>query len=116
MTKAEIIGQNVQNFRKELGCSQEKLANEASMSASHLRSIEHGKGNPTIDTIERLADCLAVEFDDLFKHSETYAIHSVPDELHYYIRIYNSLPPDEQKELKKLIRQLFHYVKNGRKR
>ena len=29
MTKAEIIGQNVQNFRKELGCSQEKLANEA---------------------------------------------------------------------------------------
>lgn len=60
MSLSEKIGRNIVSFRKQKGFTQEWLALEANMAVSYLRSIEHGKANPTISALERLAAILDI--------------------------------------------------------
>lgn len=50
------IGRTIVAIRTANGITQEELAYGVGMSVSHLRRIEHGKGNPTLDTLIRLAN------------------------------------------------------------
>lgn len=65
MSIYDEIGQNITMLRKEKGLTQEQLALNADMSISHLRAIEHGKGNPSIRTLKRLSDALDVSLNTL---------------------------------------------------
>ena len=55
MSILQEIGQNVVRLRKQKWYTQERLALEAEMSVSYLREIEHGKANPTVFALMRLA-------------------------------------------------------------
>lgn len=61
MSNAVEIGRNIVLLRKARGISQEQLALRAEMSVSYLRSIEHGQANPSVESLERLAEILGVE-------------------------------------------------------
>ncbi|WP_343264700.1 helix-turn-helix transcriptional regulator, partial [Ligaoa zhengdingensis] len=61
MTLKSILGQNIVTVRKEKNITQQNLATMAGISVSHLRSIEHGKGNTTVDIIERVSSCLKIQ-------------------------------------------------------
>ena len=63
------IGMNIVKIRKEQKMSQEELAFRAKISVSRLRDIEHGKANPSIDTLESVAKALSVELLTLFLYS-----------------------------------------------
>ena len=60
MGLGDIIGKNLRELRVERNQSQEELAKEIGISASNLREIEYGNGNPTISTLERIAGGLNV--------------------------------------------------------
>lgn len=60
MELKEIIGSNIVKFRTRHNMTQQTLAENAEISVSHLRNIEHGRINTTVDTIERLSNCLEV--------------------------------------------------------
>lgn len=60
-----VFGQHLQNLRNERGISLSRLAADAGIAKSNLSKIEQGEGNPTLDTIWRLAICLGVPFGDL---------------------------------------------------
>lgn len=60
MNLNEIIGKNLKELRIRKNLSQEELAKEIGISASNLREIEYGNGNPTILTIERIAEGLNI--------------------------------------------------------
>ena len=60
MNLNEIIGKNLKELRIRKNLSQEELAKEIGISASNLRKIEYGSGNPTILTIERIAEGLNI--------------------------------------------------------
>jgi transcriptional regulator with XRE-family HTH domain len=47
--------------RKQLGLNQAEVANLLGMSRASLSLLERGKGNPTLDTLTRLADVLGLE-------------------------------------------------------
>jgi transcriptional regulator with XRE-family HTH domain len=47
--------------REVLGVTQEHLAELANVSLRTLKSIESGKANPTLDTLNKLADVLGME-------------------------------------------------------
>ncbi|HOY31237.1 MAG TPA: helix-turn-helix transcriptional regulator [Bacteroidales bacterium] len=47
--------------REVLGVTQEHLAELANVSLRTLKSIESGKGNPTFETMYKLADVLGME-------------------------------------------------------
>jgi transcriptional regulator with XRE-family HTH domain len=59
------FGQNLQKLRIAKGLSLSQLANDAGVAKSNLSRIEQGSGNPTIDTIWRLAMQLNVPFGSL---------------------------------------------------
>jgi transcriptional regulator with XRE-family HTH domain len=59
------LGQNLQNLRVAKGLSLSQLALDTNIAKSNLSRIEQGSGNPTLDTIWRLAIQLDVPFGSL---------------------------------------------------
>tara|TARA_R110002012_G_scaffold9138_3_gene41902 strand:- start:4936 stop:5466 length:531 start_codon:yes stop_codon:yes gene_type:complete len=59
------LGEHLQALRIERGWSLSRLANEAGIAKSNLCRLEQGNGNPTLDTIWRLAVRLNVPFGTL---------------------------------------------------
>lgn len=59
------LGLHIQALRLERGWSLSQLANAAGIAKSNLSRLEQGNGNPTLDTIWRLAVQLNVPFGTL---------------------------------------------------
>jgi len=64
------LGQNLQSLRLSKGLSLSQLAANAGIAKSNLSRIEQGEGNPTIETIWRLAMQLNVPFGDLIARAD----------------------------------------------
>jgi|HubBroStandDraft_5_1064220.scaffolds.fasta_scaffold18599_3 transcriptional regulator with XRE-family HTH domain len=62
-----LIGRAILRERRRAGKSQEDLAYEAQMSVRHLRELEQGRANPTVETLCRLAETLGVPVNVLFE-------------------------------------------------
>ena len=60
------LGRRIVQLRDSLGLRQVDLANRADIDDGFLRRIETGKVNPTIKTLEKIANGLEVEMKDLF--------------------------------------------------
>lgn len=55
------IVETLKQRRKELGITQEQLAEIADVGLRSLKAIECGKANPTLDTLSKLAVVLGME-------------------------------------------------------
>lgn len=64
---ATIISENIKTLRKQLGWSQELLAEKTGVSAPYITQIEVGKRTPSLDMVEKLASALGVEYKILFE-------------------------------------------------
>ena len=60
MKKAEL-GQYFSNRRKSLKVNQRLVADLCGLSIHSLSNIERGEGNPTLESLEKLADVLGLE-------------------------------------------------------
>lgn len=56
-----VFGRNVQRLRRERGLSQETLSFLAGRTRAYISSVEAGRRNATLDTVEILAKALGVE-------------------------------------------------------
>ena len=65
------LGRNIQKLRLAKGLSLSQLALDAGLAKSNLSRIEQGEGNPTIETIWRLAVQLDTPFGDLIASLES---------------------------------------------
>lgn len=61
----KLVGANLKEIRGKLVLSQEMVANEASLSVSHYRGIEKGRGNPTIQTLERISGTMQISLQEI---------------------------------------------------
>ena len=55
------IGQHIKERRKALRVTQPQLAELAEVSVNTLYKIERGQANPTLDTLDKIADILGME-------------------------------------------------------
>lgn len=62
--------EQIRRLRKARGLSQAKLAVKAGMDPATLNRLEQGKGNPNLQTLERVAYALDVEVIDLFPKAQ----------------------------------------------
>ncbi len=60
MHQQELIN-SLKDRREVLGVTQAHLAELAGVGIRTLKEIESGKGNPTVDTLIKLADVLGME-------------------------------------------------------
>ncbi len=64
---AKALARNVRRLRRARGLSQDELADAVGIQTAAISHIENRRGNPTLVTIELLADALGVRFTDLFR-------------------------------------------------
>jgi len=66
--KLSTIAKNIRLLRKEKGFSQDRLSKKAEVAYNTLVEIESGENpNPTVNTLERVANTLGVSIEKLFK-------------------------------------------------
>ena len=61
------LGQNLKKIRNSKGISQGDISRKLNMDRGYISSIENGKKNPTLTTLEKIAGALGVGVDDLIK-------------------------------------------------
>lgn len=64
------IVNKIKERREMLNVTQEQLAELASVGLRTLKELERGKGNPTIETVSKLADVLGLEVQLVVKGSK----------------------------------------------
>jgi transcriptional regulator with XRE-family HTH domain len=65
---AKQFGQRVRTQRQKLNLSQEALAAKADMDRAFLSGIERGLENPSLFTIQAIADALEIRIGSLMKN------------------------------------------------
>ena len=61
----KLVGDNCARIRKELGYTQEQLAERSGLSQQYLSDLERGKRNPTVVTVYEIAQALGVSHLDM---------------------------------------------------
>jgi len=61
----ERLAANIVKLRKEKGWSQEELADRAGLHRTYVSGVERCVRNPTITVVEKFANALEVELDQL---------------------------------------------------
>lgn len=64
-----IFGENVRKYRRLLNLSQEDLADRAELHRTYIGMIERAEKNITLVNIQRIANALEVNIEDLVKIS-----------------------------------------------
>ena len=67
----EILALNIKEYRRKCGFTQEKLAENAGISANYLSMVEISRKFPTPEMLERLAMALNIQTFQLFDPSIT---------------------------------------------
>jgi transcriptional regulator with XRE-family HTH domain len=57
---AKNLGEVIKNRRKELNITQPHLADIAQISVNTLYKLERGKGNPSLDVLNKLAEVMGM--------------------------------------------------------
>jgi len=61
------LGNNLKKIRTQKGISQGDISRKLKMDRAYISGIENGKRNPTISSIEKIAQALGVSVDELLK-------------------------------------------------
>jgi len=62
----ELLAQNIKNYRKIRGFSQEMLAERAETSTTHIGMIETSKKYPSPRMLAKIAEALGIDTPELF--------------------------------------------------
>ncbi|GGI34114.1 MULTISPECIES: helix-turn-helix domain-containing protein [Bradyrhizobium] len=66
MKARALVAWNIRRIRVDRGIPQEQLAYDAGIDRSYMSGLERKLENPTIDLLDRLADTLGVQLNELF--------------------------------------------------
>lgn len=64
---ANSIGQQIRERRKDLKINQAKLAQLSGIGLNSLSRLESGKGNPTLGSLQKIAEILGFELKFVIK-------------------------------------------------
>jgi transcriptional regulator with XRE-family HTH domain len=61
-----VLASNIKARRKDMGMTQESLAEQVNTASTYIAMIESGKRTPSFKMIERIAEVLRIEAPELF--------------------------------------------------
>lgn len=64
--RLKLFGERIKLYRKELGISQEKLAEITGLHRTYIGAIERGERNISLLNIYKITDGLGIDIKDLF--------------------------------------------------
>lgn len=63
----EKVGRRIKELRHKLGISQEELADRADIHRTYIASLEVGKRNVSIITLEKIVKALEISMSEFFE-------------------------------------------------
>lgn len=90
------IGERLKQIRNSKKLSIYKVSQESGISQNHIKDLENGRRNPSLETIKRLAVSLGITLPELLNENSEVSILSEKEKLlvEYYRRL-----PDQKAEL-----------------
>ena len=67
MTTGRKLGENLRNLRLKKNMSQVDLATALSVDRAYISNIENGRMNPTLSTLEKIANALGISSSELLR-------------------------------------------------
>lgn len=61
------LGNNLKRIRTQKGISQGDISRKLNMDRAYISGIENGKRNPTLSSLEKIAQALEISIDELLK-------------------------------------------------
>ena len=86
------VGKRLKDIRESKNMSKYKLSQESEVSESHIRNIERGAKNATVETLEMLVTHLGLTMSEFFNEDHTIA-YLTPKEA-ILLKYYRTLPED----------------------
>ena len=102
MVQTMTLGRKIQKMRKEMGWTQEELANRVGVSAQAVSKWETDVSSPDISLLRPLAEQFGVSVDELLNMEETVAQPVV-----------QMVAPEKRKNLDELVLRMNFSEKNG---
>jgi len=99
----ELLAQNIKNFRKIRGFTQETLAEKAGTSTTHIGMIETSKKYPSPQMLARIAGALGIDTPELFT---TQTVTFIPSHSISFERLYQEISGDFKQFEKILIEKI----------
>lgn len=62
---AKRLGNNIKRIRLKKGMTQGDICRKLGLDRAYISNLENGKKNPTLSTIEKIANALGVKASDL---------------------------------------------------
>lgn len=109
MEKSNKFGAKLKALRLERELSQEELAFQCNMQASHIGQLERGQKNPTLDTMAKIARGLDMSLPELLtfdseKNGREY--NKVVGKINAYLAVLN---PKQQEQVLAIIKTFIDY-------
>ena len=108
---SEIFGQNIQRKRKQLGMTQDALAERLGIGQQSLSRMERGTMAPKFERLQEIADVLHCSVAELFIASEQ-NLHEVRLTL---CELINDLTKRESDAVMNMVREMVAIFKENRK-
>jgi len=84
------FGEKIKQVRQAKGISLEKLHELTGVSKTHLFQLEKGEfGNPTIDTLKKIADALGTTVTSLLNEDQKFDLSTIPESLKEFMEFYS---------------------------
>ena len=61
------VGKRIKELRKKLGISQEELSFRSGVHRTYIASLEVGKRNVTVSTLEKITNALEISLSEFFE-------------------------------------------------
>lgn len=67
---SNLFGRNLSHYRRLIGLTQDDLGQSIGVSRTYISALEHGRANPTLRLMSRLACALQTDVGNLLSESD----------------------------------------------
>lgn len=110
MVKSNEFGKKLKTIRTQRHLSQEELAFQCNMQASHIGQIERGQKNPTLETLQKISNGLDIPLPELLNFSTESSLESKNSTIIKINAYLASLNPRQQEHVLAIVKTFKMYT------
>jgi transcriptional regulator with XRE-family HTH domain len=97
------LGDKIKKMREERGLSQKEVATSVDIDRGQYSRIETNKVEPTLSTLEKIAQAFKIEVEDFFKKDAPVTVDSFDKTVVEKVKIIDELEPEQKSHIYAII-------------